>query len=222
MPLRASSRRRQRRRGRPMPPRHARRCAPRSALRRSSAAAAPAWRARPPPPPAPVEHVAEDRDAAAAVLDRQYLQLHAAARAGAQPAEQAEIAGGRPRTTSTRPPPSHAAALALILGTPGHPGTDPPQGADAAARAHGARRRRCCRPSARVAFLELSQLDRPSDARGGKRSAAGRGSARPITSASRPRQPRLQAEIDENARLRKELDEAHAKLDAIANIERYS
>ena len=31
---------------------------------------------------------------------------------------------------------------------------------------------------------------------------------------------RLQAEIDENARLRKELEEAHAKLDAIANIER--
>ena len=31
---------------------------------------------------------------------------------------------------------------------------------------------------------------------------------------------RLQAELDENARLRKELDEARAKLDAIANIER--
>jgi len=30
----------------------------------------------------------------------------------------------------------------------------------------------------------------------------------------------LQTEIDENARLRKELDEAHAKLDAITNIER--
>jgi hypothetical protein len=31
---------------------------------------------------------------------------------------------------------------------------------------------------------------------------------------------RLQAELDENARLRKELDEAHAKLQAIFNIER--
>ena len=31
---------------------------------------------------------------------------------------------------------------------------------------------------------------------------------------------RLQTEIDENARLRKELEEARAKLDAIANIER--
>jgi regulator of replication initiation timing len=31
---------------------------------------------------------------------------------------------------------------------------------------------------------------------------------------------RLQAEVDENTRLRKELDEARAKLDAIANIER--
>ena len=31
---------------------------------------------------------------------------------------------------------------------------------------------------------------------------------------------RLQAELDENARLRKELEEARAKLDAIANIER--
>ena len=33
---------------------------------------------------------------------------------------------------------------------------------------------------------------------------------------------RLQAEIDENAKLRRALDEAHAKLDAIANIERNS
>ena len=31
---------------------------------------------------------------------------------------------------------------------------------------------------------------------------------------------RLQSEMEENARLRKELDEARAKLDAIANIER--
>jgi len=31
---------------------------------------------------------------------------------------------------------------------------------------------------------------------------------------------RLQAEVDENARLKKQLDEAQAKLDAIANIER--
>lgn len=31
---------------------------------------------------------------------------------------------------------------------------------------------------------------------------------------------RLQAEMDEDARLHKELDDAHAKLDAIANIER--
>ena len=31
---------------------------------------------------------------------------------------------------------------------------------------------------------------------------------------------RLQTEMDENARLRKELDAARAKLDAIANIER--
>jgi hypothetical protein len=31
---------------------------------------------------------------------------------------------------------------------------------------------------------------------------------------------RLQLETDENARLRKELEEARAKLDAIANIER--
>jgi succinate dehydrogenase/fumarate reductase flavoprotein subunit len=31
---------------------------------------------------------------------------------------------------------------------------------------------------------------------------------------------RLQTEMDENARLRRELEEARAKLDAIANIER--
>jgi hypothetical protein len=31
---------------------------------------------------------------------------------------------------------------------------------------------------------------------------------------------RLQTELEENTRLRKELDEARAKLDAIANIER--
>ena len=70
-----------------------------------------------------------------------------------------------------------------------------------------------------LAALELSQVDRPFDARDGKpQAASGRCTADHTLVANANK--RLQTEMDENARLRKELDAARAKLDAIANIEK--
>ena len=70
-----------------------------------------------------------------------------------------------------------------------------------------------------LARLELSQLERPSLLAAENRrlqAAVDRAGRDRNTTASR----RLQAELDENARLRKALEDAQKKLDAIANIER--
>ena len=70
-----------------------------------------------------------------------------------------------------------------------------------------------------LAFLELSQIDDHLTLEAENRrlqADAARADREHIANANN----RLQAEADENARLRKELDEARAKLAAIANIER--
>jgi hypothetical protein len=70
-----------------------------------------------------------------------------------------------------------------------------------------------------LAFLELSQIDDHLTLEAENRrlqAEALRADHERTASANH----RLQAELDENARLRKELDEARAKLAAIANIER--
>ena len=70
-----------------------------------------------------------------------------------------------------------------------------------------------------LAFLKLSQIDDHLTLEAENRrlqSEAVKADRERVANANH----RLQAELDENARLRKELDEARAKLDAIANIER--
>jgi hypothetical protein len=70
-----------------------------------------------------------------------------------------------------------------------------------------------------LAFLQLSQIDDHLTLAAENRrlqSDAVREDQARTAAANR----RLQAEIEENTHLRKELDEARAKLDAIANIER--
>ena len=137
------------------------------------------------------------------------------------PAEQAEIAGGGARRlTSARRRAARKLRYALLLATPGHP-----------ARDAGARRRRCCAswPRSPRRWCRSSAPWRWSSSR----SSIASWNSRPTTSACRPTrsvrdqraraaaaQRRLQAEMDENAKLRKQLEDAQAKLDAIANIER--
>lgn len=135
-----------------------------------------------------------------------------------RPAEQAEIVATARRDFDDAPTPSRQLRYALVLATPGHASTD-------IAEAERLLRELTATPESLVpaerslARLELSQLEKQSLLAAENRrlqTAADRAERDRNTTASR----RLQAELDENARLRKALDEAQKKLDAIANIER--
>ena len=135
-----------------------------------------------------------------------------------QPAEQAEIVARAQRDYDTAPTPSHTLKLALILGTPGHPATSLTR-AQALLRELMANPEMLLPGERALAFLTLSQIDDhlTLEAENFRLQAdAVRADREHVASANH----RLQTELDENAHLRKELDEARAKLDAIANIER--
>jgi hypothetical protein len=165
------------------------------------------------PPPAPVV----SPQATASALLAGYLQLLQRLVSGPA-AEQAEIVATAQHDFDLAPTPSHQLRLALILGTQGHPATDLP-------RAQTLLRELMANPEVllpgerALAFLELSQIDDHLTLEAENRrlqTDAARVDREHIAKANN----RLQAEADENARLRKELDEARAKLAAIANIER--
>ena len=155
--------------------------------------------------------------AATSALLGEYLQLMQRLVQG-QPAEQAEIVASAQHDYDFAPPPSHQLKLALVLGTPGHPAANLP-------KAQGLLRELMANPEMllpgerALAAVELSQIDDilTLDAENRRLQAeAVRLDQERVASANR----RVQAEVDENARLRKELEEARAKLDAIADIER--
>ncbi len=133
-------------------------------------------------------------------------------------AEQAEIIASAQHDFDTAPTPSHQLKLALILATPGHPATDLP-------RAQTLLRQLMANPEVllpaerSLAFLTLSQIDDHLTLEAENRRLQ-QDAARADRERTANANHRLQAEVDENARLRKELDEARAKLAAIANIER--
>ena len=167
---------------------------------------------RPPSPPPVVNPAATS----SAVLN-DYLMLLQKLVQG-PPAQQAEIVAAAQRDYDTAPTPSHTLKLALILGTPGHPATN-------LTRAQGLLRELMANPETllpgerALTFLQLSQIDDhlTLEAENLRLQAdAVRADRERVASANH----RLQSELDENTRLRKELEEARAKLDAIANIER--
>jgi hypothetical protein len=154
---------------------------------------------------------------ASATVLGQYLQLLQRLLQGS-PAEQAEIVAAAQRDYDLAPTPSHGLKLALILGTPGHPATDLP-------KAQGLLRELVANPEMllpgerALTFVELSQIDDHLTLEAENRRLrddAVRADRERLANANH----RLQAEMDENTRLRRELEEARAKLDAIANIER--
>jgi hypothetical protein len=132
--------------------------------------------------------------------------------------EQAEIVSRAQNEYDAAPTPSRELRLALILSTPGHPAADQPR-AQRLLRELMAHPETLMPAERALAFLQLSQIDDHltlvQENRRLQTDAVREDQAR-IATATR----RLQAEIDENTRLRRELDEARAKLDAIANIER--
>jgi hypothetical protein len=159
-----------------------------------------------------------DRAAASAASLADYLELLQKLVQSA-PAVQAETFMIAQREYELAPTASHQLRFALVLAAPGHAATDLP-------RAQRLLRELMATPAALLpterafAFLELqkvdSQLTLAAENRRLQSNAAARDDRDKLLALNR----RLQTETDENARLRKELDEARAKLDAIANIER--
>lgn len=158
-----------------------------------------------------------DREAAAATALAGYLEvLQLLMQSG--PAEQAEIVVAAQREYELAPTASHQLRYALALAAPGHAASDLPE-----AQRH--LRELLASPEAllpaerALAMLELLKVDRQL-----LLAAENRRLQSDLVRIDRERVAttarRLQAEIEENARLRKALEEAQAKLDAIANIER--
>jgi len=166
-----------------------------------------------PPEQAPVV----DRTSASATLIAGYLESMQRLVLSA-PAEQAEMAAAAQREYDLAPTPSHQLRLAVLLATPGHGATDLP-------RAQRMLRELMAMPAAllpverALAFLEQQKVDAQlaleAENKRLQTSVVRNDKDRNAAAAKR-----LQAEIDENVRLRKELDEAQAKLDAISDIEK--
>jgi hypothetical protein len=173
---------------------------------------------QPPPPPQRNDSVEEDRDAAAAVLMGNTFQTMQRL-SQAPEAEQAELLAAARMSYERTPQGGAQLRYALLLATPGHPGRDAP-------KAQGLLRQLVAQPETlvpierAVALIELAQLDRELGLKADNdriQSELQRGEHERVAAAA---QRRLQVEIDENAKLRRQLEDAQAKLDAIANIER--
>jgi hypothetical protein len=170
-----------------------------------------------PPPAERSENMPEDRDTVAAVLIASTFQSMQRL-AQAAPAEQAEILAAA-REAYVRSPQGEAQLrYALMLATPGHPARDP-------VMAQKLLRELAARPEAlvplerAVTLIELAEIDSELGLKAENerlQSDEQRTDREHIALAQR----RLQTELDENARLRKQLEDAQAKLDAIAKIER--
>jgi hypothetical protein len=166
---------------------------------------------------APEPAVVSPSYSSASSLLSQYLLLLQKLAQGSS-SEQAEIVASAQSEYDTAPTPSRQLRLALILATAGHPATDLP-------RAQGLLRELMANPETllpgerALAFLTLSQVDDHLTLAAENRRLQSE-AAREDRERTANAQKRLQSELDENARLRKDLDEARAKLDAIANIER--
>ena len=158
-----------------------------------------------------------DRATAAAAVLAGYLELLQRL-VQSPPAEQAEIVVATQREYEMAPTPSHQLRYALALAAPGHAATDLPR-AQRLLQELLATPEMLLPTERALAFLELQKVDYQLTL-----AAENRRLQNSVARADRERHAalsrRLQAEIDENQKLRRELQEARAKLDAIANIER--
>jgi hypothetical protein len=173
---------------------------------------------RAPPPAQHPEHATEDRDTVAAVFMAGTFQTMQRL-AQAAPAEQAEIFVSARDAYDRTPQGSAKLRYALLLATPGHPARDP-------VLARKLLRELAAQPEAlqplerAVTLVELSQINAELELKAENEKLSQSSEERPEHEHSAAVQRRLQSEMDENARLRKQLEDAQAKLDAIAHIER--
>jgi hypothetical protein len=141
------------------------------------------------------------------------------------PSEQSEILAAAQHDYDTAPTPPHVLRLALVLATPGHPGTN-------ATRAHELLQEVTTNPEAlgpgdrvialgpgqrMLAAVELQQIDDYLTLQDKAKKLSDE-TARADHLATLNRH--LQAEADKAPELKKELEEARAKLEAIATMER--
>jgi len=178
-------------------------------------ASLPGARPAPPPPGATAEAVQ------AAQLASYVSALQTAVQGS--PAEQAEVlAAARSSYEQAHQGPA-VLRYALLLAVPGHPGHDPQQ-AQALLREALARPELLSPIERALALVEAAQLEQEIGlATENSRLVAENQQERDrqrVDPASAALARRLQDEIGENTRLHKELDEALAKLEAIATIER--
>ena len=166
---------------------------------------------------APAAPPVVDRNTTSAMLLASYLEMLQRLVQGGL-AEQAEILSSTKRDFEVAQTPSHQLRYALVLATPGHAGTDLER-AQQLLRGLTASPESLLPSERALAILELQQVDRVlalNSENQRLQASAERTDREHVTALNK----RLQTEIDENAQLRKDLDEAHAKLDAITNIER--
>ena len=137
--------------------------------------------------------------------------------ARAAPAEQAEIAGEAKRTAALSPTFTNQLRYALVLGLPGHAGSDP-VAARAALDVLLARPEDVLPAELALAYVTLQDVN--------ARLALLSENERLVAEAGRSDKERqnlnrrLQTAATENAQLKQELDAALAKLEAVADLER--
>lgn len=172
-------------------------------------------RPAPPPPKVARDAATEARTASALMLAETFQTMQQLPQAS--PAQQASIVGAAQHAYLDSPGGATQLRYALILATPGQPGRDPAKaenllrqlvtGTDALSSSQRA-----------VARLELAQLNQELNLKAQIRQL--QSAADLANQASVTQTQQLQKVRDQNARLRRQLEQAQAKLDAVANIER--
>jgi hypothetical protein len=160
-----------------------------------------------------------DRNSTEASVISSYLDLCLRLARGS-PAEQAEILATANNDHSAAPTPSRVLRYAMVLSTPGHAGHDPVV-AQRLLREVLANPETLLPAERALAFLQLQQVDRQQALQADVRRLQ-QGAERSTNDRIAQLTRRLTTESEENARLKRLLAEAQAKLDAIANIERSS
>jgi hypothetical protein len=160
-----------------------------------------------------------DRNSTESSLIGSYLDICLRMARGT-PAEQAEILTGANNDYSAAPTPSRVLRYAMLLSTPGHAGFDPVV-AQRLLREVLASPETLLPAERALAFLQLQQVERQQSLQADVRRLQ-TGAERATNDRIAQLTKRLTTESEENARLKKLLAEAQAKLDAIANIERSS
>lgn len=168
---------------------------------------------KPPPPPKPlVDHKAASAEALVddfAVLDKLI---------DAPPEQQMQMVGSAEQDFQATPTPSKKLRLALILGTPDQAGSDLPRAQEMLEELSSDPQQSSLLPGERsLVALQLKQIGDYLTLEAENRTLQADATRADQLAALKHR---LDGAAGENAKLKKELDEAKAKLAAIANIEK--